>query len=162
MAAGDDAGALLEARCRVFVDPTLYPVTAVRFLVAKSARGRLVLPFEWGEYAIWHLGPRCTVSIDGRYETVYPEPVRDAHFRAAVDPRVWEELADQWQADLLLAPAVPEVLEIAERRPEEWSTVWVDAVAAVLVRRDGAAAGLASQAVVVPRGSDERPLTAFP
>ncbi len=32
-----------------------------------------MLPFNWGEYAIWHFGPRLRVSIDGRRETVYSQ-----------------------------------------------------------------------------------------
>ena len=36
-----------------------------------SVSGRLVVPFNWGEYAIWHWGPRLRVSMDGRRETVY-------------------------------------------------------------------------------------------
>jgi hypothetical protein len=35
--------------------------------------GRLVTYFDWGEYAIWHFGPRLKVSIDGRRETVYSD-----------------------------------------------------------------------------------------
>jgi hypothetical protein len=38
-----------------------------------SVNGRLVLPFNWGEYAIWHWGPRLRVSMDGRRETVYSD-----------------------------------------------------------------------------------------
>jgi hypothetical protein len=30
-----------------------------------------VVPFNWGEFAIWHWGPRLRVGIDGRRETVY-------------------------------------------------------------------------------------------
>lgn len=33
--------------------------------------GRLVTPYGWGQYVIWHLGPRLLVSYDGRRETVY-------------------------------------------------------------------------------------------
>jgi hypothetical protein len=36
-------------------------------------QGRLAVEFNWGEYAIWHLGPQIRVSIDGRRETVYSE-----------------------------------------------------------------------------------------
>ena len=35
------------------------------------ASGRLMVPFGWGQYAIWHFGPRLKVSFDGRRETVY-------------------------------------------------------------------------------------------
>ena len=44
---------------------------AASALDASSVSGRLVLPFDWGEYAIWHWGPRLRVSMDGRRETVY-------------------------------------------------------------------------------------------
>ena len=30
-----------------------------------------MVPFGWGQYAIWHFGPRLKVSFDGRRETVY-------------------------------------------------------------------------------------------
>jgi hypothetical protein len=39
----------------------------------RTARGRLVTSFNWGEYVIWHFGPALKVSIDGRRETVYSE-----------------------------------------------------------------------------------------
>jgi hypothetical protein len=35
--------------------------------------GRIVTFFNWGEYAIWHFGPRLRVSMDGRRETVYTD-----------------------------------------------------------------------------------------
>jgi hypothetical protein len=44
---------------------------ARRALQTASNPGRLVTSFGWGQYAIWHLGPRLRVSLDGRRETVY-------------------------------------------------------------------------------------------
>jgi hypothetical protein len=38
-----------------------------------ALRGRLWTTFNWGEYAIWHLGPDLRVSVDGRRETVYSD-----------------------------------------------------------------------------------------
>src|SRR5262249_15704235 len=46
-----------------------------RALKDQAAAGRLVLPYSWGHYAIWHLGPRLRVSIDGRRETIYSDRV---------------------------------------------------------------------------------------
>src|SRR5262245_2461782 len=46
---------------------------AASALDSTMAQGRLVLPFNWGQYAIWHFGPRLRVSIDGRRETVYSQ-----------------------------------------------------------------------------------------
>jgi hypothetical protein len=37
--------------------------------------GRLWTTFNWGEYAIWHAGPKLRVSIDGRRETLYSDAV---------------------------------------------------------------------------------------
>ena len=47
---------------------------AVAFLKdPKPAGTRVLVWFNWGEYAIWHLSPRMRVSIDGRRETVYSD-----------------------------------------------------------------------------------------
>jgi hypothetical protein len=49
----------------------MYPVDAVRHLRAVGATGRLVTPFESGEFLAWALRPAMSVSIDGRFEEVY-------------------------------------------------------------------------------------------
>jgi hypothetical protein len=41
--------------------------------------GRLVTFFDWGQYAIWHFGPRLRVSMDGRRETVYSDLRLEEH-----------------------------------------------------------------------------------
>jgi hypothetical protein len=51
-------------------------ISGANALSVHPASGRLVTSFDWGEYAIWHLGPRLKVSIDGRRETVYSDSVR--------------------------------------------------------------------------------------
>jgi hypothetical protein len=40
-------------------------------LAATQGEGRLVVWFNWGQYALWHLAPRLKVSVDGRRETLY-------------------------------------------------------------------------------------------
>ena len=46
---------------------------------AAQLQGRLVVWFDWGEYAIWHFAPALRVSIDGRRETVYTDQVMQKH-----------------------------------------------------------------------------------
>jgi hypothetical protein len=41
----------------------------------------MIVWFDWGEYAIWHLAPTIKVSLDGRRETVYSEAVLAEHRR---------------------------------------------------------------------------------
>jgi hypothetical protein len=73
-----------EARCLTIADDTWTPDrVAASALASPAARGRLVLPFNWGEYAIWHFGPRLRVSIDGRRETVYSDRVVETQSAAA-------------------------------------------------------------------------------
>ena len=75
----------IKAQCNIIVDPTKYPVSAVHFLKQNGIQGNVLLPFDWGEYAIWKLYPVCKVSIDGRFRTVYPGKILSDHFVAAVD-----------------------------------------------------------------------------
>lgn len=48
-------------------------IVAARALAVAHPEGRLATSFNWGQYAIWHFGPRARVSIDGRRETVYSD-----------------------------------------------------------------------------------------
>ena len=50
-----------------------FPARAVALLKQSGIRGNMAVPFDWGEYVIWHLGPGIKVSVDGRRETVYSE-----------------------------------------------------------------------------------------
>ena len=43
-----------------------------RYVQNALPQGRLLVWFDWGEYAIWHMGPGVQVSFDGRRETVDP------------------------------------------------------------------------------------------
>jgi hypothetical protein len=44
---------------------------AARALIDANPSGRIAVWFDWGEYVIWHLGPRLRVSFDPRYDLLY-------------------------------------------------------------------------------------------
>jgi hypothetical protein len=67
------SGASSAARCLPIAGPWAPDLSAAGLLASPDARGRLVLPFDWGQYALWHFGPRLRVSMDGRRETVYSD-----------------------------------------------------------------------------------------
>ena len=79
-----------------------FPARVVALLKQSGFRGNLAVPFTWGEYAIWHLGPRVKVSIDGRRETVYS----DAVYRETLDfergTGAWDALLKSSSTDLVL------------------------------------------------------------
>jgi hypothetical protein len=80
-----------------------YPARAVALLKQSGVRGNMAVPFDWGEYVLWHLGPGVKVSIDGRRETLYS----DEAYRQSLDFEhgrgVWNALLETSPTDLVLA-----------------------------------------------------------
>jgi hypothetical protein len=72
-----------QAQCLAIRGPWAPDLTAASAFASPFVHGRLVLPFDWGEYALWQFGPRLRVSMDGRRETVYSEQMVDLQSAAA-------------------------------------------------------------------------------
>jgi len=79
-----------------------YPVRALSRLRGES--GDLAIFFNWGEYALYHLYPAVLVSIDGRYETVYPDDVVRANWDFTRGVPGSERFLDTYRADFALYP----------------------------------------------------------
>ncbi len=62
------------------VNRSKYPVNAVEFMAREGIHGRLVVTFDWAQYALAALAPATTVGFDGRYDTCYPQTVVDMNF----------------------------------------------------------------------------------
>lgn len=121
------------ANFRIIVDPQTYPVAAIRFLQHNNIKGNLLVPFDWGQYAIWKLYPRCMVSLDGRFKTVYPEPVIQDHFVPDHDTTRWGNLIEKYPSDILLARQIPFFQELIQQG-SPWIYVYSDPVATVFLR----------------------------
>ena len=62
--------------------------TVARALLDTNPVGRMAVWFNWGEYAIWHFGPRLKVSFDPRYDLVYsPETIDEQENVARGTPK---------------------------------------------------------------------------
>jgi hypothetical protein len=96
-------------------EPGVRPeASAVHFIRSADLRGRAVMWFDWGLYAIWHVGDRLRVSIDNRRETVYSDRVVDDHarFYEGHDPAY----PDRVGADYVwLSRTLPPVDQLVER-----------------------------------------------
>jgi hypothetical protein len=125
-----------KAGFHIIVDPSYYPVQAVRFMKVNGIKGNLVVPFEWGEYAIWKLHPGCRVSIDGRFRTAYPEDVLRDHIFPVSDDVAWSRLIKKYPADMILSRQIPFFWNLI-KASREWVYVYSDRVAIVFVRNDG-------------------------
>jgi hypothetical protein len=123
----------VKAEWNIIVDPAVYPVYAVRFLKENGIKGDILIQFEWGEYAIWKLYPGCRVSIDGRFETVYPEKVLRDHFEAAGDASRLKQLLENYPADIILGRQNPLYQQLITTQ-DRWIYVYSDPTSIVFVR----------------------------
>jgi hypothetical protein len=112
------------------------PPGAVSFLEAQRG-GRLIVWFDWGQYAIWHLAPDFKVSTDGRRETVYSADLHERHLRFFFDAPGGGTLPDQVGADWIW---LPQHLQAVQRLAStaEWTKVYADDIS-VIFRRASAA-----------------------
>lgn len=120
---------------RIIVNPQIYPESAVKFLKQNTIKGNLLLPMEWGEYAIWKLYPDCKVSIDGRFRTVYPESVIQDHFVSDLDSNRWLALIKKYPADILLARQTSFFQELV-KRSNQWVYVYSDYAAILFLKKN--------------------------
>jgi hypothetical protein len=84
--------------------PGMPDAHAARLLHGARA-GRLVTFFNWGEYAIWHWGPRLRVSMDGRRETVYSDARLAEHDAILQGASKGLDTLDRWRAEYVWLPA---------------------------------------------------------
>jgi hypothetical protein len=118
------------------IDPDDFPcpARAVALLKGSGVRGNLAVPYDWGEYVLWHLGPGVKVSIDGRRETVYSD-------EACRQARDFEQGTGVWDAllktppstDLVLAPNASPTTNLLSYL-SQWLPIYQDTYCAVFVR----------------------------
>jgi hypothetical protein len=120
------------------VDPFYFsfPARAVALLKQGGVRGNMAVPFDWGEYVIWHLGPAVKVSIDGRRETIYSDESYRQSRDLAHGTGVWDALLKTPpRTDLVLAPnGSPTVNLLALTKG--WVPLYQDSFCAIFARED--------------------------
>jgi hypothetical protein len=120
-------------------DPSFtVPARAMALLEATRGPARLAVDFNWGEYAIWHVGPRIKVSVDGRRETVYSEDAYQENLRFMAGRAGWDAILDQDHADLALVRRGSPADSLLRLKPR-WRLVYDDAVCALFASDDSAA-----------------------
>jgi hypothetical protein len=131
----------MKAGFHIIADPLFYPVQAVQFMKTNQIEGNLLLPFEWGEYAIWKLYPHCRVSIDGRFRTAYPENVLNDHIFPLHDDAAWSRLITKYPADIILSGQIPFFWNLI-KTSKEWVYVYSDRSAILFLRNNEQNLGL--------------------
>jgi hypothetical protein len=90
--------------CVTIAGPGMPEPAPVR-LLANAPSGRVATFFDWGEYAIWHLGPRLRVSMDGRRETVYSDRRLAEHDAILFGTPDGMRTLSEWRPEYVWLPA---------------------------------------------------------
>jgi hypothetical protein len=105
---------------------------AVRFIHDENLRGRMLMWFNWGLYAVWQVGDRLQVSYDNRRETVYSAQTVADHgaFYLGNDPGY----PDRIGADYAWLPKdLPPVEQLTSRG---WHVIFRGPMSVILGRED--------------------------
>jgi len=118
----------------VKVNNTRFPVRAVEFIKQNKISGNLLVVFNWGSYALWKLYPRCRISVDGRYEEVYPEWFINeaARFHYIGKGSSWMDIINKYHTDAILVDKKYEAYNYLVR-VNSWKVVYQDDISAVFV-----------------------------
>jgi hypothetical protein len=112
-----------------------YPLGAIQYIKERNMTGNILTDFDWGEFVMWELYPKCLVGMDGRYETVYPRHVFDRYVKFYLAADEWRIFLDEYPHDMILIKRSADVYPIL-RRQENWREVYGDVGSALFVRRD--------------------------
>jgi hypothetical protein len=127
---------LPQASLEPEVPASFYPVGAVETLDQAGVEGNLAVPFRWGSYASWRLAPKIKVSMDGRYEEVYPDTTFEMN-RAFFyhDGANWDRLLRQHRVDFIILELRTTRLPPDDLLSHGYEVVRLDATSALFARR---------------------------
>lgn len=123
-----------------------YPVDALQYMVDHRLNGKLVVAFNWAQYALAALAPDVKVGFDGRFDTCYPQEAIDVHFDfllGGAGPRDRDpgagpidgtRVLDYHQPDMVLLERryknCTAIMQAeAEREHPEWTLLYSDPIA---------------------------------
>lgn len=105
----------------------VYPVGPVEYLREVVFKGNLMVFFDWGSYVTWKLYPDVRVSMDSRYEVVYPEWLVEESVRFYLAKEGWQRTLSKYPTDLVLVhKELP--LSRAMSQQGEWKKVYTDKI----------------------------------
>ena len=102
------------------------PVREVDILSRARAKGNLATPFRWGGYCSWRLYPRIKISMDGRYETTFPESTfelnNDFYERRGTN---WDRLIRDYAVDYVILEFTQDRLRPEDLLDHGYVLVWM-------------------------------------
>ena len=127
------------------------PVREVDILSRAQAAGNLAVPFGWGGYCAWRLYPRIKISMDGRYETTFPEStfeMNDDFFEKRGTN--WDRLIRDYPVDYVILEFTQERLRPPDLLDRGYVLIWITEGHSALLALQRHAAGLQRAAAGLP------------
>lgn len=103
------------------------PVREADILSRAGVKGNLATPFAWGSYLAWRLYPNIKISMDGRYETTYPEStfaLNNAFFDRQGD---WPRLCRSYKVDFVILDLAQDRLRPEDLTAQGYVLIWKQA-----------------------------------
>jgi len=130
-----------------------YPVRMVDLMREAELEGNVIVFFDWAEYCIWHLYPRCRVFLDGRFRSAYgPQAIID-YLNFLYGEPGWQRALLDYDTELVLAHMGNPCSDLLRRHPD-WQSVREEPPAVLFARKQVAgeiSSRLRTAAVTAPR-----------
>jgi hypothetical protein len=124
-----------------------FPDRSVSIIKQSQVGGNLAVEFNWGEYAIWHLGPEVQVSMDGRRETVYSDEIYKKNQAFIYGTGVWDAVLDEYDSHMALVFQSKAAYNLLSMK-EGWELIYEDASSALFAESDWTGFNALEQAAV--------------
>jgi len=111
-----------------------YPLGAITYIKEHALSGNILTEFSWGEYLIWALYPQCRVSLDGRYEQVYPENISREYFDFIHARGDYQQFLNKYPPDMILIPSQAEIYSFIKNE-SQWQKVYADSDTVLFVKK---------------------------
>ena len=113
----------------------IYPVGAVNYLQEQAFVGNVMVPYDWGSYVMWKMGPTVKISFDSRFEVAYPvwRLDEDDHLYEAREG--WGEVLGRYPTDVILIRSDFKLARVLDQSTG-WQRVYSDP-AFILFARPG-------------------------
>ncbi len=127
------------------------PVREVDILSRAHATGNLATPFGWGCYCAWRLAPNIKISMDGRYETTFPQSTFDLNnqFYDKSGPN-WDQLIRDYKVDYVILDYVEDTLRPPDLIARGYVLIWETPGASALLCLPAQAERLKQTAAALP------------
>ncbi len=111
-----------------------FPVAAVSFMKQNNISGNALVFFDWAEYSILELYPKCRVFMDGRFCSAYSLKTMDDYMNFLYCNEGWANALNNYPTNIVLmdkrAPVYEKMLSL-----QGWTLVYNDEISGLFLKK---------------------------